>query len=307
MSIEVAAQFFNSSYGPLVGGSVSATGYRIDGTPVALPAVTEVGGGVYKTEVSDSDAALITIVLFDAGAGSLPRYSASCVSLGEMVVVLLLNLDGSLWAGADPVLYSYESVYTGTAAPPLNVIASPYLFAVVLDSTSHLIIDAPTGSEAFTSTPVPMPLPPPPAVTPAPPAAIVVQAPTNGATQLGVDVSTSPDLPDTFMLVSGRRAVAENLYRRLLTPRGLLSFHPDIGTDVRMYMQESVTPSTIARARSDIEQEVRRDERVLDAQVACSFVNDVLEVRITVATAEGPFDMTLLVTQVTATLLFQEA
>lgn len=142
-----------------------------------------------------------------------------------------------------------------------------------------------------------------------PPALTVAVVPTTllsqGVEELGVDVSTYPALSDTLALVSQRRAVAEMAYRRLTTPRGQLAFHPDAGRDLRLFLGESVTDARLFAMREQIEQELERDERVERAVAKLTFDarSGALTVTIEISTAEGPFTLTLLVTQLTVELL----
>lgn len=147
------------------------------------------------------------------------------------------------------------------------------------------------------------------APAPAPPAGTIVLGSSflesQFATELGVDVSCYPDLSASFALVSQKRAVAEMAYRRLTTERGSLSFHPDAGRDLRYFLGESVTDARLFALREQIESELIRDERVEKAVAKLDFDSQsgALTVTIDLYTAEGPFALTIRVTQLTIELL----
>jgi hypothetical protein len=69
---------FNESTGaPLTGATPTFTTYKnTDGTDVANPSITEIGGGVYKfTPIFPTDKGLVFVV--NGGAGSTPRYQSA--------------------------------------------------------------------------------------------------------------------------------------------------------------------------------------------------------------------------------------
>jgi phage baseplate assembly protein W len=115
------------------------------------------------------------------------------------------------------------------------------------------------------------------------------------ATDFGLDVSTFPDLDPNFTSISGTRVVAESLARRLTTPRGALPFFPDYGTDVRSWLNESVTQDRIATWQRAIEAECLKEERVLSAKasVLFDFQAQNLAVTVSAVTADGPFKLNL--------------
>jgi len=116
-----------------------------------------------------------------------------------------------------------------------------------------------------------------------------------GGVDFGTDVSTFP-VPDTsFATITGFRVLAEALARRLLTPRGFLSFHTDYGTDTRLYVNEAIDDSTLARIKAEVAAELRQDERVHDADATVAFTpaTETLTITCQVVTAAGPFSFVL--------------
>lgn len=125
------------------------------------------------------------------------------------------------------------------------------------------------------------------------------------ATDFGTDVSAYPDLSETFEAISGPRVVAQRLWRRFSTARGGLSFHPNDGFDLRVLLNESFTADSLSRARSAIAAEAKKDEAVLDAAVSVEFLASTRKLVISIAgeSADGPFSLTMFVTQLTVALL----
>jgi phage baseplate assembly protein W len=121
----------------------------------------------------------------------------------------------------------------------------------------------------------------------------------------GTDVSCSPDLDPLLEARSGVRVLAEALVRRLQTPRGSLFYAPSYGYDLKAVLLSRIDRAALARIRASIMAELRHDERVDDLEVALSFdaANEALSVRISVATAAGPFALTLAVTSVSLDIL----
>ena len=162
----------------------------------------------------------------------------------------------------------------------------PYTFSVVANSLA--------GSSAagtVTSSPVAPPTYAVPLLTSggsSPP------LPTKSAgVDFGTDVSTFPKVDTTFSTISGFRVLAEALARRLLTRRGLLTFHPDYGRDMREYNNESIDDAALARLKQEAAQELRQDERVADADATVTYTSGTLAVSCKVVTASGPFSFVL--------------
>lgn len=297
---------------PLPGalGDMSVSAWEWTGAnfaPVAAPPLSEVGGGTYRLTVTDAMEAARTLVLIETGHE--PAFALLAIYKpdwsNQFFPVLLVDASASppvLWSGVAPTI----TAWTGSITPPLSV-AQPGVYAIVptaldLEEVATGTVTAPAGAsppEWFLAVDV---------LPPAAPATTQPIALVDFNSRLGIDVATFPDLSDTFMLISGKRAVAEAIYRRLTTPRGSLPFHPDVGVDVRSYLNEDMTLTSMSTLRSDVEQEVKRDERVNDAQVTSTFntSTESLEIVVQVGTDDGPFRLTLNVTSLTATMLFEE-
>ncbi len=120
----------------------------------------------------------------------------------------------------------------------------------------------------------------------------------------GVDVSTFPVVDTTFSQIRGFRVLAEALARRLLTRRGLLSFHRDYGRDIRDYINEAMDDTSLGRCKEEAANELRQDERVVDADVLATFSpsTGVLMLTCKVDTAQGPFSFVLALSKLDAQL-----
>lgn len=122
---------------------------------------------------------------------------------------------------------------------------------------------------------------------------------------LGIDVSTfvDGDLDPTFELITGPRVVAEAVARRLMTPRGGLVRNPAYGTDLRQWVNGSLTNARRAALRSAIAGEASQDPRVESIEVELVEVGSAMRVSITGRCAAGPFDLVLDPADLTVDLL----
>lgn len=129
-------------------------------------------------------------------------------------------------------------------------------------------------------------------------------------TTLGTDIDCVSDLDPSFGLVSGNMTLAQAIARRLTTARGSLFYDEDYGTDLNQTINDSAGPvgargtSGTFRLRAAIEAEAMKDERVMSAKAEVSLASsDAFSVRLTLATADGPLELVMSVSEVTADLL----
>lgn len=153
----------------------------------------------------------------------------------------------------------------------------------------------------------PFTVPAPPSTPTLPPTRARSRAPGPGpGTDFGIDVSCVADIDPTFALVSGRRALAQALARRLSTPRGGLFYDGTYGYDLRSQLNAAVDDfgGTFAIAAA-VEAEVEKDERVLAATAEVTFdaSTERLRVAIAIMAADGPFALVLGVDAVTVEIL----
>lgn len=163
----------------------------------------------------------------------------------------------------------------------------------------------------FTNQPVlPPVVPPPPTIIPV--TSVLGPSSDEGAEELGVDIDVLDDLPPTFRLAKGRANLANAIARRLATPSGWLAqaFAGDAeyGFDLRDKLNASWTQQQLAAVAGRVEEECRKDERVLAAEVAVSYslAASALTVDIALDTNAGPFKLVLNVSDVGSSLLLPE-
>jgi len=82
--------------------------------------------------------------------------------------------------------------------------------------------------------------------------------------------------------VTGIKAVAQRLRRRLTTRRGTFPWWPNYGTDIRQYLL-SKTPAW--RIAKDVEIELVKDEQVLAVGVGVEFLDNGRRIRLVIAVA----------------------
>lgn len=124
-------------------------------------------------------------------------------------------------------------------------------------------------------------------------------------TNFGLDLSCVDDLLPTLGTVSGRRLLSEAVVRRITTPRGRLIDDPNFGIDIRLWLDDDVTPADIQRRIRAVDAEIERDERVVNSTTqVVSFVNGDLVLRIVLEPSDEPsFSLTLSVTALTVEIL----
>lgn len=113
---------------------------------------------------------------------------------------------------------------------------------------------------------------------------------------------------------TGARLVAEAVYRRLITPRGMLrggDEEANYGLDLAALVGTASTPALLASLPARIKNEVLKDERLRDASVSVTSAVAGAATTWTIAvrglTDAGPFVLRLAVSDVTTELLGLEA
>ncbi len=125
------------------------------------------------------------------------------------------------------------------------------------------------------------------------------------AVDLGTsDISCIKDFVSDGRVVTGRLVVAEAIARRLWTPRGRLIDDPNYGLDVPGYINQDMSSQDVAALQVLIEQECRKDERVVSAAVVLALAtNGIATLTIDLTTSAGPFKLTLAVGETTYSVL----
>lgn len=122
----------------------------------------------------------------------------------------------------------------------------------------------------------------------------------------GSDILVFSDLDESMTPVADGRVLGEAIGRRFITDRGTMPFHEDsYGRDVRLWLNEAMTVERLFEMKSQMEQEARGDERVLGASIELSFNprENSLTARTALETEEGPYEFTLIVSQLDVKLL----
>ncbi len=119
----------------------------------------------------------------------------------------------------------------------------------------------------------------------------------------GTDFDCTDDLTLEMREVSGPLVLAQNVYRRLSTPRGMLLEDPDYGKDLREYLHRGLTATERAAIPGEVRAEVLKEERIASATVrVVAFSDEEMTLEIYCESAEGPFSLTLDVTATAVTL-----
>lgn len=125
----------------------------------------------------------------------------------------------------------------------------------------------------------------------------------------GRDTSCT-DSMKTGRFSSGARLVAEAAYRRLITPRGTLyggEEEADYGLDLSELIGSGDPVNTAASLPGRIRSELTKDDRIdtvdVDVVPDTNAAETTFNITIEAQTAAGPFELTLLATEVTVQLL----
>jgi hypothetical protein len=146
-----------------------------------------------------------------------------------------------------------------------------------------------------------------------PPVELVSELPFDTGAELGVDFDVLGDFPKNFVLVRGRRNLANAIARQLQTPEGFLAAafdgDPDYGYDLRGQLNSAHQLEVIAGIEAKVKQKVVRDERVLSADVRAAYdlASASLSVDIGIEDAQGPFRLVLNVGEVRTEVVLQPA
>jgi phage baseplate assembly protein W len=123
------------------------------------------------------------------------------------------------------------------------------------------------------------------------------------AVDFGLSWSCVDDLTMPSTMVSGFRCVAEAIVRRWGTPRGQLIGHPDYGTDISSAIGDDLDVAGLVQFSQSAAAEAKKDPRVRNCFVTINLISEVLIVKASVETANGPFTLVASVSKITVTLL----
>jgi len=116
--------------------------------------------------------------------------------------------------------------------------------------------------------------------------------------ELGTDLDGITGLNPAMRVISGRHGVAVAIARRLTTPHGSLFYDPDYGHDLRQYLNAPNPGPGILEPR--VEDEAEKDERIFKATAAVTFIGTELTVRLVLVDDEGPFPLTVTISELAA-------
>lgn len=121
----------------------------------------------------------------------------------------------------------------------------------------------------------------------------------------GSDLYCIDDIDPALSVVSGNDCLGQALARRISTPRLGLFYDADYGIDARRYLGRAVNPNVTSSA---VENECMKDERLEDITVGVEFDSDGeppdnLSITLQCTNDEGPFELTVLIGDLTVELL----
>lgn len=129
------------------------------------------------------------------------------------------------------------------------------------------------------------------------------------AADYGRDMSCTTSL-QTMRYVSGAQLVAEAVYRRLTTPRGMLrgsEEDAEYGLDLTSFVGKGDPLTVAVSLPGKIRAELQKDERIIDVRAEVLSVTEgpatSFEIRIEATTDDGPFELTLGVGDVSVEIL----
>ncbi len=128
-------------------------------------------------------------------------------------------------------------------------------------------------------------------------------------TIFGDDIACDPEtgIPATFELVSGRAALVQAILRRFQTRRGTLVDDPDYGLDLTDWVGKRTDTAQLLAWQQALQAEARKDQRVRSARARLTTLpSGVLRFTLALETAEGPFSLTVQVSEVSVDLLSVE-
>lgn len=128
-------------------------------------------------------------------------------------------------------------------------------------------------------------------------------------TIFGDDIACDPEtgIPATFELVSGRTTLVQAILRRFQTRRGTLVDDPDYGLDLTDWVGKRTDTAQLLAWQQALQAEARKDQRVRSARARLTTLpSGVLRFTLALETSEGPFSLTVQVSEVSVDLLSVE-
>ncbi len=123
---------------------------------------------------------------------------------------------------------------------------------------------------------------------------------------LGSDIDCGPaGLDPLFGMVDGAVGLAQAIFRRFETERGSLVDDSNYGLDVTAWVGTRVTPPQLFAWQQALANEAKKDERVYAVRARITFDprTNALSFSLVIESAEGPFTMTVAVSDLSVELL----
>ncbi len=114
------------------------------------------------------------------------------------------------------------------------------------------------------------------------------------------------DLDPMMLEVTGIQLLQQAVIRRQVTTKGTDISSPNDGIDLRQFVKQGMTQQQISVVAQTVQQELIKDQRILPSTTVVASYDttaNVLTLQETIATAQGPFSLTLAVSAVTVQVL----
>jgi len=135
-----------------------------------------------------------------------------------------------------------------------------------------------------------------------------------GANPYGTDLAISPntqgvlDIDSSGRVVSGIQVLAQSIVMRQTTPTRSLLGAPNDCFDLRSWISAGFTQGQIQQLSAYIQTQLLRDQRIISVQVQAtySYETATLTVAEQIQSSNGPFTLTLSVSQVSVSMLVSQ-
>lgn len=123
-----------------------------------------------------------------------------------------------------------------------------------------------------------------------------------------VDAHGNVDLTPGMLESTGRAVLAERLVRRQTTPRGSVIDAANECFDIRDWLSKEFNDANMSKLRGTIKQELLNDPGVLTVEVQTTYnaADRSFKVVESVVSSDGPFTLTLSVSQLSIDLLLED-
>jgi hypothetical protein len=295
-----------------------------------MGAIVEVGNGVYKTSrvISNATSPDYAWVINTSGTALNPTAGLSDITLVEgfsstvdvpgqtseafpatKVYVVGFNLEATGLTPTFTMLKRLDTLANESqpAITELNLgrYYFPWTFAAETDPESVYLISAGVGPSLKNIGGIAVNDVLTPIITPFQPSIVEAVLPPSAIASLGIDIDARGDLQFPMVLVGGFANLGQALTHRLMTPRGGLFYASDYGTDVRAYLNSSITQGQLVALAKKISKECEKDERVASCITTLTYnaLNATMRITLVIQTAAGTYQYILGVNQISVAIL----